>query len=179
MFTTKPTAIPDVLELIPTTFPDERGYFFESYNQQEFERCGISVAFVQDNVSNSKKGVLRGLHFQTGEFAQDKLVSVATGKVFDVVVDIRKESPTYGKWVGVTLDEASHNMLFIPKGCAHGFYVLSEQAKFYYKCSNFYNKEASSGIRFDDPTLAIQWPLEGEPIVSEQDKNLPLFTVTS
>jgi dTDP-4-dehydrorhamnose 3,5-epimerase len=172
----EPTSLPDVLHLIPDSFPDDRGTFLENYNQQTYEKFGIVDHFVQDNISISKKNVLRGLHFQKSPYEQAKLVSVVSGSVFDVAVDIRPESPTFGKWVGVTLTDSQHNMLYIPKGFAHGFYVLSDEARFSYKCSNFYNKDASTGIRYDDPTLHIEWPLEGKtPILSEQDLSLPSF----
>ncbi len=170
------TSLPDVFEILPDIFPDERGIFFESYSKKKLNELGITCDFVQDNVSISKKGVLRGLHFQTDAFAQDKLVSVLSGKVFDVAVDIRANSPTYGKWTSVILEAQKHNMFFIPKGFAHGFYVLSEEVKFFYKCSNYYNKEASSGIRYDDPQIGIEWPLEGEPLLSPQDAALPTFS---
>lgn len=170
----EPTAIPDVLQVYPDSFPDNRGEFLESWNRAVFATHGITDDFIQDSLSVSKKGVLRGLHFQTGEYAQGKLVSVIYGSVFDVAVDIRRDSSTYGKWVGVTLTDTEHNMLYIPKGFAHGFYVLSEEARFSYKLSGgSYNKEASSGIIWNDPTLGITWPLTGEPILSTQDAQLP------
>lgn len=170
-----PTKIPEVIEISPSIFSDERGSFLEQFNQEAYTEAGILPTFVQDNLSMSKKGVLRGLHFQSQPYAQDKLVTVIVGTVFDVAVDLRPDSPTYKQWVSVILDQDTHNQLFIPKGFAHGFYVLSSEARFFYKCSALYNKEASSGIRWDDPTLAIEWPLEGAPILSPQDLELPLL----
>ncbi len=170
-----PTTLADVKLIEPDIFPDDRGHFFESYNQEKFIASGISDTFIQDNVSLSKKGVLRGLHFQSEPHAQAKLVGVIAGEVFDVAVDMRPESPTYKQWVGVTLSSENHQMLYIPKGFAHGFYVLSDEARFFYKCSGYYNKEASSGLIWNDPTIGVQWPVpSGEnPILSEQDSRLP------
>ncbi|MEP7166841.1 MAG: dTDP-4-dehydrorhamnose 3,5-epimerase [Candidatus Woesebacteria bacterium] len=170
-----PTKIPDVKIIEPDTFPDERGLFFESYNQEKFVAAGITENFNQDNISISKKRVLRGLHFQKPPYAQAKLVSVVVGEVFDVAVDLRTDSSTYKQWVGVTLSGDNHLMLFVPKGFAHGFYVLSEEARFVYKCAGFYNKESSSGIMWNDPTIGVQWPIPaGEsPILSTQDASLP------
>lgn len=171
-----PTTIPDVLEIEPEVHGDERGYFFESYNRARFEQHGITDVFIQDNVSSSAQGVLRGLHFQSAPYAQGKLVSVTVGEVFDVAVDIRPDSSTYGKWVGVILSADNHKQLYIPAGCAHGFYVLSMTATFTYKISGgVYSKEHSSGIIWNDPTLAIDWPiLPGTtPILSAQDAALP------
>lgn len=158
-----------------TVFPDSRGYFFESFNQQKFtELTGHSIPFVQDNQSFSSKGVLRGLHFQKGDAAQSKLVRVITGKVLDVAVDIRKESPTFGQHVAVELSGDSHTQLFVPRGFAHGFIVLSETATFFYKCDNFYNKTAEGGIRYDDPEIGINWGLPAEELIlSEKDLVLP------
>ncbi|MBP9700750.1 dTDP-4-dehydrorhamnose 3,5-epimerase [Candidatus Woesebacteria bacterium] len=170
-----PTKIPEVIEIVPSVFSDDRGSFLEQYNQEVYTTAGILPSFVQDNLSVSKKGVLRGLHFQSEPYAQDKLVTVIFGTVFDVAVDLRPDSSTYKQWVSVILDHNTHNQLFIPKGFAHGFYVMSSEARFFYKCSAPYNKEASSGIRWDDPTLAIQWPLEGDPILSSQDLALPFL----
>ncbi|KAB7528663.1 dTDP-4-dehydrorhamnose 3,5-epimerase [Flagellimonas olearia] len=144
--------------LEPKIFKDERGYFFESFNQKEFcKAIGQEVNFVQDNQSFSKKGVLRGLHFQKGEHAQAKLVSVWEGKVQDVVVDIRKGSPTYGQHISMELSSENKRQLFVPRGFAHGFLVLSETARFFYKCDNYYNKEAEGGIRYNDEVLGINW----------------------
>lgn len=171
----RPTKIPEVIEIIPSLFSDDRGSFLEQYNNEQYTSAGILPTFVQDNLSVSKKGVLRGLHFQSAPHAQDKLVTVISGTVFDVAVDLRPESSTYKQWVSVILDQDSHNQLFIPKGFGHGFYVLSTEARFFYKCSALYNKQASSGVRWDDPKLAIDWPIEGTPILSNQDLELPFL----
>lgn len=169
------TDIPDVKIIEPDLFPDDRGHFFESYNQEKFAAVGITDLFIQDNVSISKQGVLRGLHFQKAPYAQAKLVSVLHGEVFDVAVDIRPESATYKKWVGVTLSGDNHKMLYIPTGFAHGFYVVSPEARFFYKCAGYYNKESSSGIIWNDPSLAVSWPIPAgqSPILSAQDATLP------
>ncbi|ABM00443.1 dTDP-4-dehydrorhamnose 3,5-epimerase [Shewanella amazonensis] len=169
------TAINEVKLIIPSVFEDERGYFFESWQQQRFAELVAPVTFVQDNQSLSKRGTLRGLHWQEAH-PQDKLISVLSGTIFDVAVDIRPESPTYGKWVGETLSAENHRQLFIPKGFAHGFYVLSESAIVSYKCSDFYHPEDERSIRWDDPSLAIQWPIEGLPLLSAKDAMAPLFT---
>ncbi len=158
-----------------TVFSDSRGFFFESFNQKKFtELTGHSIPFVQDNQSFSSKGVLRGLHFQKGDAAQSKLVRVITGRVLDVAIDIRKNSPTFGLHVAIELSEDSHTQLFIPRGFAHGFVVLSETATFFYKCDNFYNKMAETGIKYDDPEIGINWRLPAdELILSEKDLILP------
>jgi len=158
-----------------TFFGDDRGYFFESFNRNTFlEKTGLAIDFVQDNQSASQKGVLRGLHFQHGEFAQAKLVRVLQGRVLDVVVDLRKGSATVGKYFSVELSENSHTQLFVPRGFAHGFVVLSDKAVFFYKCDNFYNKASDRGIIYNDPDLAIDWKLKPEEILlSEKDKVLP------
>jgi len=158
-----------------TFFGDERGYFFESFNRKTFfEKTGLDINFVQDNQSGSQKGVLRGLHFQQGEFAQAKLVRVLNGAVLDVAVDLRKDSPTFGKHVAVELSGDSRTQFFIPRGFAHGFVVLSERANFFYKCDNYYNKASEGGIIFNDPALAIDWKLPIEEILlSDKDKLLP------
>lgn len=160
-----------------TVFPDPRGYFFESYNQQKFETLtGLNISFIQDNQSRSSRGVLRGLHFQQGEYAQAKLVRVLQGKVLDVAVDLRKTSPTFGEHVAVELTEENHVQFFIPRGFAHGFIVLSEDAVFFYKCDNFYNKTSEGGILFNDPALGINWQMnESELLLSDKDKELPLL----
>lgn len=177
--TITPTDIPDVLLLTPDIFPDERGAFFESYNQEKIQGLGILDSFIQDNISINKKGVLRGLHFQTGEFAQSKLVSVISGEVFDVAVDARPNSPTYGKWVSATLSDQNHQMLYIPKGFAHGFYALKDSIFLYKVAGAYYKKESASGILWNDPTLSIHWPLvdAAPPILSTQDQALPKFGV--
>ncbi len=163
----------------PTVFTDNRGYFFENFNENAFYKLtGIAVHFVQDNQSYSKYGVLRGLHFQNGEFAQAKLVQVTRGKVLDIAVDLRKESPTYGKHTSVLLSEENKQMFFIPRGFAHGFVVLSEEAVFQYKCDNYYNKQAESGIHYADPSLAIDWKIPANDlVVSDKDKELPFLSL--
>ena len=158
----------------PTVFGDSRGYFFESYNYNDYKAAGIPEVFVQDNQSASKKGVLRGLHFQK-EYPQDKLVRVIRGEVFDVAVDLREGSSTYGKWYGVILSEDNKKQFFIPKGFAHGFLVLSEYAEFAYKCTDFYHPNDEGGLLYNDPDIGIKWPVdEGmELIFSEKDKKWP------
>ena len=172
-----PTAIEGVLIIEPKVFGDERGFFFESYNQQAFEAAvGYPVAFVQDNHSRSARGVLRGLHFQRAPHAQGKLVRVTQGSVFDVAADIRPDSPTYGRWVGVELSGQNHRQLWIPPGLAHGFLVTSESADFLYKTSGFYQPTAEGSVRWDDPDLAIAWPLDGlTPALSAKDAAAPLL----
>lgn len=170
------TKIKDVVIFEPRIFTDERGYFFESYNRKIFEEEGIATDFVQDNQSLSSFGVIRGLHFQKGDWAQAKLVRALKGRVLDVAVDLRKDSPTFGKHVAVELSEENRYQLYIPRGFAHGFSVLSETAVFSYKCDNFYNKESEGGISCADPDLAIDWkvPLQSA-IISEKDRVLPRF----
>ncbi|WP_424895262.1 dTDP-4-dehydrorhamnose 3,5-epimerase [Tepidimonas sp. HKU79] len=170
--TVTPTAIADVLILEPRVFGDARGFFFESFNQRDFEAAtGLrGVTFVQDNHSRSARGVLRGLHYQVLPHAQGKLVRVVRGAAFDVAVDIRPDSPTYGRWVGVELSESNHRQLWIPPGLAHGFLTLSDEADFLYKTTDYYSPAHERCIRWDDPTLAIEWPLGGRaPVVSEKD----------
>lgn len=170
------TEISGLLILKPDVFEDERGYFFESYNLKKYEEAGIKTTFLQDNQSGSKYGVLRGLHYQLEPYAQAKLVRVLKGRVWDVAVDLRKNSPTYGKYFGIELSDINRLQFFIPRGFAHGFVVLSEYAEFFYKCDNYYNKEADRGIRFNDSDIGIDWPLKNsELILSEKDKNLPLL----
>jgi len=165
-----PTAIPDVLLLEPKVFGDERGFFFESFNERRFtEAVGQMVSFVQDNHSRSRRGVLRGLHYQLPPHAQGKLVRVTTGEVFDVAVDLRRGSPTFGKWVGEVLSAQNHRQLWIPPGFAHAFLVLSETADFLYKTTDYYAPSAERCIRWDDPTLAITWPFDGAPSLSPKD----------
>lgn len=156
--------------ITPEVHPDARGYFMETYQQKDFEAVGIDVTFVQDNQSASKKGVLRGLHFQK-QYAQDKLVRVIKGSVFDVAVDLRKGSKTFGKWIGVELTEENKKQFFVPKGFAHGFLVLSDYAEFVYKCSDFYHPGDEGGIMYNDPEIGVKWPIpEGcEPILSDRD----------
>ncbi|EEX5728205.1 dTDP-4-dehydrorhamnose 3,5-epimerase [Escherichia coli] len=164
------TEIPDVLIFEPKVFGDERGFFMESFNQKVFEEAvGRKVEFVQDNHSKSSKGVLRGLHYQLEPYAQGKLVRCVVGEVFDVAVDIRKSSPTFGKWVGVNLSAENKRQLWIPEGFAHGFLVLSEIAEFVYKTTNYYHPESEGCIKWDDSFLMIDWP--NKPIaISEKDK---------
>jgi len=167
----KRTGIPDVLILEPRLFGDARGFFMESFNQREFDAAvGAPVAFVQDNHSRSARGVLRGLHFQRGANAQGKLVRVAAGAVFDVAVDIRPGSATFGRWVGVELSADNHRQLWIPPGLAHGFLVLSDRADFLYKTTAYYDPAAEGAVRWDDPDLAIAWPdVGGPPSLSAKD----------
>ena len=171
------TELEGVLILEPRIFTDERGYFFECYNQREFlAKTGLDVTFVQDNESFSTYGVLRGLHFQKGEFAQAKLVRVIEGKVLDVAVDIRKGSPTFGKWTSVELSGENHRQFFIPRGFAHGFSVLSPTARFQYKCDNFYAPGQEGAVAWNDPDLAIDWKLPAaDVLLSEKDSRHPLL----
>ena len=160
----------------PKIFGDSRGYFYESYSQRDFEEKVAKVTFVQDNQSFSHYGVLRGLHYQNPPYTQSKLVRVIQGKVVDVAVDIRKGSPTYGKYVAVELTGENHRQFFIPKGFAHGFVVLSETALFQYKCDDFYHPEAEGAIMWNDPDFAIEWPIKAEDIeLSEKDKHHPFL----
>lgn len=169
------TDIPDVFIIEPVVHYDARGYFFESFSQKEFDEHVQPIKFVQENESCSiNKGVLRGLHFQRGQHAQAKLVRVVEGCVMDVAVDLRKSSPTFGKHVAVILSDENNRQLFIPRGFAHGFLVLSDMAKFQYKCDNYYNRESESGIIWNDPTIGIDWGVEEKDvIVSDKDKLLP------
>lgn len=157
--------------ITPTVFGDARGYFMETYQYEDFKTAGIDQVFVQDNQSASKKGVLRGLHFQINH-PQDKLVRVIKGEVYDVAVDLRKDSATFGKWYGVLLSEENKKQFFIPKGFAHGFLVLSDYAEFCYKCSDFYHPNDEGGLKFDDPEIGVQWPIPDgmELIMSDKDK---------
>ena len=160
--------------ITPAVFGDERGYFMESYNKNDYVAAGIDMEFVQDNQSSSKKGVLRGLHFQK-EFPQDKLVRVVSGEVFDVAVDLREGSKTFGQWYGVVLSAENKKQFFIPKNFAHGFIVLSESAEFAYKCTDFYHPNDEGGLKWDDPEIGVQWPMpEGmtkeDLIISEKDQ---------
>ncbi|WP_157954980.1 dTDP-4-dehydrorhamnose 3,5-epimerase [Proteus terrae] len=165
------TEIPDVLILEPQVFGDHRGFFYESFNQKIFnEAIGYPVNFVQDNHSKSSKGVLRGLHYQKAPYAQGKLVRAVLGEVFDVAVDIRPESSSYGKWVGVILSAENKRQLWIPEGFAHGFLVLSNEAEFLYKTTNFYHQQSESNIIWNDPDLNINWPIKDSLILSEKDK---------
>ena len=166
------TEIDGVYIIEPKVFGDNRGYFMETYNENELKSNGLDYTFVQDNQSKGKKGVLRGLHFQKTH-PQAKLVRVLEGEVLDVAVDLRKGSKTYGKWVGVVLSEENKKMFMIPRGFAHGFVVLSDTATFAYKCDEFYHPEDEGGIAWNDPDVAIDWQYEGEPLLSEKDKKHP------
>lgn len=171
-----PTKIKDVVVFEPRIFTDDRGYFFETYNEKLFNDNGVTAKFVQDNQSKSSYGVIRGLHFQKGEHAQAKLVRVLQGRVLDVAVDLRKGSETYGKHVAVELSDVNNLQLFIPRGFAHGFSVLSKTAVFAYKCDNLYCKESEGGIDCNDPDLGIDWQIPAEDrVLSEKDKLHPLF----
>ena len=172
----KESPLPGLLIIEPNVFEDSRGYFFESYNHKNLMGAGVEVQFVQDNQSLSQYGVLRGLHYQLAPYAQSKLVRVLQGSVWDVAVDIRKNSPTFGKYFGIELSAENKTQLFITQGFAHGFAVTSPMAVFFYKCDSFYNPEAERGIHFNDPDLAIPWPIaENGAIISAKDKVLPLF----
>ena len=164
-----PTAIPDVVVLEPRIFTDSRGFFLETYNEHSFEALGIVERFVQDNESYSKRGVLRGLHFQV-EQAQGKLVRAVAGEVFDVAVDLRKGSATFGTWAWARLSAMNHHMIWIPKGFAHGFYTLSETAEVVYKVTDFYAPQHERTLLWNDPDVGIDWPLRGEPILSDKDR---------
>jgi len=170
------TEIEDLFVIEPKVFADNRGYFYESYNRAEFERNGLFYDFVQDNQSRSQYGVIRGLHYQIDPFAQAKLVRVLEGKVLDVVVDLRQNSPTFGQKFSVELSQDNYKQLLVPHGFAHGFSVLSDVAIFSYKCDNFYNKESERGIMFNDKTLAIDWKIpEKDQIISDKDYINPTF----
>lgn len=167
------TSIPDVLIIEPKVFGDSRGFFFESFNQKNFSReTGLDVEFVQDNHSRSAKGVLRGLHYQIRQ-PQGKLVRVVRGTVFDVSVDIRRSSPTFGRWIGVELSEDNYRQLWVPPGFAHGFYVLSESADFLYKTTDYYIPDFERSLLWNDPDIGISWPIEArtQPIISTKDTN--------
>ena len=164
-----PTAIPDVLIIEPEIFADERGFFFESWNEGAFREAGIKARFVQDNHSRSAQNVVRGLHYQIKQ-PQGKLIRAIAGEVFDVVVDIRRSSPTFGKWVGTKLSGEDRHMLWVPPGFAHGFVVLSEYAEFLYKTTDYYSPEYERTILWNDSNLAISWPISGEPLLSAKDQ---------
>lgn len=168
------TKIPGLLVIEPKVFEDNRGYFFESFNQKRFQEKNLNYTFVQDNESLSSYGTIRGLHYQIAPYAQAKLVRVISGKVFDVAVDIRKNSPTFGEWQGIELSAENKNQLLIPKGFAHGFSVLSDKAIVMYKCDSFYAPESERGINFKDPDLNIDWKIpEDKAIISAKDRVLP------
>lgn len=169
------TPLEGLIVVQPNVFTDDRGYFYEAYQQKRF--ADKIPAFVQDNVSRSKQGILRGLHYQLPN-AQGKLVGVTRGTVWDVAVDIRRSSPTFGQWFGITLSDENHTQMFIPPGFAHGFCVLSDEADFYYKCTDYYSPECDRGIAWDDPTINISWPHKN-PLISLKDAQLPLLAEIS
>lgn len=171
-FNFKRLEIPDVVLIEPRVFKDARGFFMETFQQKDFEKFGIAQVFVQDNHSRSKKGVLRGLHYQKGPMAQGKLVRCVRGAIFDVAVDIRKRSATYGKWVGIVLSEENRFILWIPRGFAHGYLALQDDTEVFYKADNFYSPEQEEGIIWSDPEIGIQWPI-ASPIVSDKDAGYP------
>ncbi len=168
------TGIEGLRIIEPKVFGDARGYFTETYNRNDFEEAGMHYDFVQDNQSKSSKGVLRGLHFQK-RFPQAKLVRVLEGEVFDVAVDLRKGSPTFGKWFGVTLSGENMKQFLIPRGFAHGFVVLSETAVFCYKCDDFYHPEDEGGIMWNDADIGVEWPIDCDPLLSDKDRRHPAF----
>jgi dTDP-4-dehydrorhamnose 3,5-epimerase len=171
-FQFKSLHIPDVILIEPKVFHDDRGFFAEIFKARDFKKQHIALDFVQDNYSKSQAGVLRGLHYQTHPKMQGKLVQVLQGSVFDVVVDLRLYSPTYGQWLSVILSDENHHMLWIPPGFAHGFCVLSEQVDFIYKCTDYYDPSLERGIRWDDADLSINWPIKN-PIISDKDAIFP------
>jgi len=175
----KETKLKGCFIIEPTVLEDERGYFYESFHQKIFKKkVGLDIDFIQENQSYSKRGALRGLHYQKGKYAQAKLVRVIKGKVLDVIVDIRPESKTYGDHISVELSAENKKQIFIPKGFAHGFVVLSDEAEFFYKCDNFYNAASEGGIIYNDPTLNIDWKLpKNELIISTKDAILPTFDI--
>lgn len=180
MLDVRPLGLDGVVEIKPKQFGDERGFFSETYHADAMKAVGIDIAFVQDNHSLSvEKGVLRGIHFQTPPFAQDKLVRVVRGSVFDVIVDFRQGSPTFGQWVGVEISAEKWNQVLIPKGFGHGFLTLEPNTEFLYKVSNFYSKDCDRSVRFDDPAIGIEWPLPHDCLIlSDKDKNAPLLADT-
>ena len=171
-FTFTRLAIPDVVEIERHAFDDERGFNMEAYKESVFREAGLDVRFVQDNVSHSKRGVLRGLHYQRPPYEHGKLVSCLQGEIFDVAVDLRPDSPTFGEWVGRELSARNRRMLFVPAGFAHGFQVLGEEALVSYKLTGEYAPAADAGVRWDDPDIGIEWPL-ANPVLSAKDRNLP------
>jgi len=173
-FAFKALDIPEVVLVEARPFPDGRGFFMEGYRETEFARNGIGARFVQDNHSHSARGVLRGLHYQKDPRAQAKLVMAVRGEIFDVAVDIRRNSPTYGRWVGETLSEGNHRMLYVPEGFAHGFCVLSDGTDVLYKVNSEYSPEDDRGILWSDPEIGVDWPVS-EPVLSEKDSGLPLL----
>jgi len=177
-FTFKKLSIPDIIIIETKSFPDDRGFFLESFKESVFLENGINTRFVQDNFSHSIKGVLRGLHYQKNPKAQAKLVTVFQGEIFDVAVDIRKDSPTYGKWVSEILSEQNHKLLYIPEGFAHGYCVLSDKADIFYKVNQEYSPEHDGGFIWNDPEIDVKWPID-KPLISEKDLKLPLLKNTS
>ena len=174
------TEFPGLMVYIPRVFEDKRGYFFESYNQQIFTSDKVDIAFIQDNQAGSSFGVIRGLHFQLNPYSQTKLIRVLSGKIIDAVVDIRKNSPTYGKAYTIELSAENKKQLLIPKGFAHGYSVISETAEVFYKCDQFYNKESEGGIAWNDSSLNIDWQIPtGSEIISEKDSLYPLLANSS
>lgn len=173
-FTFIPLSIPDIILIEPKIFPDERGFFFESFKSSDFHKFNLPSNFVQDNFSFSKKNVIRGLHYQKDPKAQGKLVTAFKGSVWDVAVDIRRQSPTFLKWVAAELNDENHNILYMPPGFAHGFVSLTEDVHLLYKCTSEYDPQADVGIRWDDPDIAIPWPVD-HPIVSAKDAELPFL----
>lgn len=171
-FTFKRLTIPEMILVEAKAFPDERGFFMESFKESLFSSNGINTRFVQDNYSHSIKGVLRGLHYQKNPKAQAKLVMAIRGEIFDVAVDVRKQSPTYGRWVGEILSEQNHRLLYVPEGFAHGFYVLSDEADVVYKVNEEYSPEHERGVRWNDPTIDIKWPSD-KPVMIKKDLELP------
>lgn len=168
--------IPDVMLIEPKIITDERGCFFESFNQRDFDNAvGRDVRFVQDNHSKSVKGVLRGLHYQLPPMMQGKLIRVVQGKVFDVAVDIRKSSPTFGKWIGEILSSENNKQLWVPEGFAHGFVTFSSTAEVQYKVTNYYAPDCERSINWNDPTIGVSWPIEGEPVLSSKDANAAMI----
>lgn len=170
------TSLPGVLVFEPNVFGDERGFFVETYRESEFAEAGLNLQFVQDNQSRSRRGVLRGLHYQLQQ-PQGKLVRVAHGRVFDVAVDVRRGSPTFGQWTGAVLDDVFHRQMYIPPGFAHGFVVLSAVADFVYRCTDYYHSQSEAGICWNDPEICIDWPLEilSEIVLSDKDRQLPML----
>ena len=173
-FLFKRLAVQDILLIEPKKFPDDRGFFMETYKHSDFSRNGIREYFVQDNYSRSSRGVLRGLHYQRNPYAQGKLVQCLKGRIFDVAVDMRKGSPTFGNWVGIELSEENNLMLYVPPAFAHGFIALSEAADVLYKCTKEYAPDSDRGIIWNDPDINIQWPMK-EPILSDKDKMHPFL----
>jgi dTDP-4-dehydrorhamnose 3,5-epimerase len=170
------TKIPGLLIIEPDVFSDQRGYFFESYNKEKYKELGLDADFVQDNISSSVRGVIRGLHYQLAPYSQGKLIQVLKGRVLDVAVDLRQGSPTFGQHYALEISEENKRQFFVPGGFAHGFSVLSDEVLFHYKCDNIYNREAERGINFNDPMLGIDWQIpEKEAIISGKDQVLPSF----